>query len=763
MTLAEGKTSAVRKNRWHVFAAQCIASMLALVILKIAFIAIYNPKFLAPATLLTTIRAELLVGIMLSVPALRLRWLSAVLLDFSLLYCMLNMQHALLLHSYLRLELLNQTSDPLQLWSSFAAFADPLLITLSFLLIPLHRVFFRWISSSQSKLRGGITLALISLALSICLGVVMPSSNDTVCRQNPIALLIAALPRLLREATAAPTISEGELSATLFNDLTAFESANLPWPELPELGDRKFNVIVILLESTGEVSGLREGRRVLSTIDDLARTGVFWDSFYSPYPMTMKAIYALNSGLYPRTDLVNDLKTLPSTCQCINSPFRREGYRSAYFSADYFSYYGSSSMVRCCLYDTSADADSLPNRSRYWHNSWGIDDKALVDTALEWIGSERQSFFLVLQTILPHHPYEPPPEWVKPFPENSELDKYHNSLRYLDQQLQRLVTAVKESGLYDDTVFVLLGDHGEAFGQHEDNYLHSIDLYEENVRVPFLIANPRLFPSGQVASTIASVVDVAPTLHDLLRLKSDSALVDGVSLFRPRSQRMTFMSTSYDRDLYALRDGAYKFIFAPETNNARLFNLKSDPGEKDDVATLSPERVRFYRERVLAWAQHTRRARQHGAIDLKNTIDLTTVPVFFSSQSWGNLELNRAVSENQFSFPGTRLTSRGFGTHADSIIVFDIQKLGEAQLHLYVARDEGPEHSNPGVIKAEIWLDGKVIYESALLNSNGPPQEISIPVEGTHLALVARSGDGDIVGDSVDWIEPELRIAHQSN
>src|SRR5439155_96356 len=75
--------------------------------------------------------------------------------------------------------------------------------------------------------------------------------------------------------------------------------------------------------------------------------------------------------------------------------------------------------------------------------------------------------------------------------------RYRNALRYGDRSLGTLMRGLRARGLDQKTLWIVLGDHGEAFGQHEGNYGHTFHIYDENVHVPFLVAAPGLLP-GQI-------------------------------------------------------------------------------------------------------------------------------------------------------------------------------------------------------------------------------------------------------------------------
>src|SRR2546423_15450090 len=99
---------------------------------------------------------------------------------------------------------------------------------------------------------------------------------------------------------------------------------------------------------------------------------------------------------------------------------------------------------------------------------------------LNWIDQAKSTpFFSVYMPIAGHHPYETPQ--AGPFAEKEEIDRYRNALHYTDEAVGELISGIKSRGLMDQTLLVIFGDHGEAFGQDDGNFGHTHSIWEENV------------------------------------------------------------------------------------------------------------------------------------------------------------------------------------------------------------------------------------------------------------------------------------------
>ena len=325
-----------------------------------------------------------------------------------------------------------------------------------------------------------------------------------------------------------------------FTPYSAYPSLPSDRPPRPTTSLPKMNVIVIHIESLGDVSGRVGGIPVMTSLQRLAKTGVTWNNAYGVAPYSSRAIVATQSGRYPPSSRDNPFGLLRSAeYDCLANNFKRSAYRTAYFTADNFSFYGSDRLKQICSYDVMRDAKTYESLEPGYRNSLGADERALFTNAYEWIVSGDQSFFLTLQTLLPHYPYRTPPAWDSPRSLGG-LRGYHDAISYVDHNLNLFLDKLQERGLLDSTLIVVMGDHGEAFEQHPKNRIHSAFVFEENMRIPLIISNPRLFSASYASDNMASLVDIAATVYDLTGVSDESPLHDGESLFKPRDRRMIF-------------------------------------------------------------------------------------------------------------------------------------------------------------------------------------------------------------------------------
>jgi len=254
------------------------------------------------------------------------------------------------------------------------------------------------------------------------------------------------------------------------------------------------------------------------------------------------------------------------------------------------------SVIRNRGFDVLADAGDIGGNHE---SSFGVDDRTTAARLLEWIDARRNGapFFAAYLPIAGHHPYEVPESTG---PASTELARYRNALRYSDDVLGDLIRGIETRGFARKTVWIVLGDHGEAFGQHDGNFGHTFQLYEENVRVPFLVAAPGIIPHGVRNGAIVSLLDTAPTIADLLGL-SPAELYQGRSVLDV-TPRMALFFADYSLGLLGLRDGRFKYIYEIESGRSRLFDVVSDAQESRNLASAHENDSTWYADRLRQWS-----------------------------------------------------------------------------------------------------------------------------------------------------------------
>jgi arylsulfatase A-like enzyme len=170
----------------------------------------------------------------------------------------------------------------------------------------------------------------------------------------------------------------------------------------------------------------------------------------------------------------------------------------------------------------------------------------------------------------------------------------------LDQHLSDLFRALRERALAEDTLVVITADHGEAFGGSHGQRGHGFTAYQEDINVPLILWNPRLFPGGDRIDTVGGLVDLSATIADLLGIQPSKDW-QGHSMLDPERPQRAYSLASIGEYLFGVRDGKWKYTFEATSGREFLTDLTVDPHELRNFADAEPDICRQLRHRVAAW------------------------------------------------------------------------------------------------------------------------------------------------------------------
>jgi arylsulfatase A-like enzyme len=247
----------------------------------------------------------------------------------------------------------------------------------------------------------------------------------------------------------------------------------------------------------------------------------------------------------------------------------------------------------------------------------------LVKQVRQHIG-DGKPIFAFFHTYAIHSPYSPPepyqklwgefPGRIEPTSENllainagklaatgadiSRIEAlYDADIRYTDDALRSAFATLKELGFLDNCLVVITADHGEELGER-GGFLHRDLLYDDLLRVPLILWRNSV-PRGTVESGLASSVDIAPTLLAAAGVRVPESM-EGRDLLAPGGRAKAVFSQLADRR-YAVRTADWKLILNTEPPSSELYDLRSDPRERHNLADRFPALVQTFKEDLRAW------------------------------------------------------------------------------------------------------------------------------------------------------------------
>jgi arylsulfatase A-like enzyme/Flp pilus assembly protein TadD len=324
-----------------------------------------------------------------------------------------------------------------------------------------------------------------------------------------------------------------------------------------------------------------------SNLDRLAREGIRFARAYCPAPLTLPSHASIMTGLYPVTHGVrNNGHDLPSGIKTLAEILKGRGYSTAAFVSA-FSVDSRFGIDRGFdVYDDTFRSDS-PFKTQ---NAERRAEETFAGFSRWMENNGKDRFFGWVHYYDPHLPYDPP----SPYKEEFNRNPYDGEIAYMDQFVGAVLERLKEKGILERTIVVVAGDHGEGLGEKVETG-HGIFLYEETLRVPLIFHNPEVFPRAQVIENQVRLIDVAPTILEIIGLKNEAAGMTGQSLVpwlrgKSRKDLDSLVETFYPREnfgwseLVGLVSGRWKYIQSPRPE---LYDVMNDPGEREDLVASS--------------------------------------------------------------------------------------------------------------------------------------------------------------------------------
>ena len=367
------------------------------------------------------------------------------------------------------------------------------------------------------------------------------------------------------------------------------------------------NVVFIHLESTRARSTTPYNGDIDTTpyLDELSKHSLMAKRAYTIVPHTSKAITAVNCGIDPH--LIRDITEaepngIPATC--LPELLDEQGYDSVWFSSATAKFEDRAQIVENFGYEDFQPVETMDTTGFQKSNYFGYEDDIMLEPSKQWLEQHKgKPFVATYLGVTGHHDYRPIYRYgQEEYSKDSALDHYQNEVRYLDFFVKNVIDQYKDLGLYDDTIFVIYGDHGEGFGAH-DLYQHDNTIYQEGLKVPLIIHEPGRFQNGKRVDTLTDQVDILPTVLDLLGYKVKGGKYPGSSLLSPPDKDRTLFFSCFDdyRCLASIK-GDEKYIYFFGNQPDEVYDLSKDPYERHDIADhLSDAELKKKRLQVLEW------------------------------------------------------------------------------------------------------------------------------------------------------------------
>ncbi len=338
------------------------------------------------------------------------------------------------------------------------------------------------------------------------------------------------------------------------------------------------NVVIILMESMSaslmQTFGCRE--RLTPTLDSLYRCSLAFTHFYSAGIHTNHGLTATLCS-FPALMMRNLMKgTVTPHRTSIATVLHQQGYRNLFFMTHESQYDNMNAFMRTNGYDEVYAQEDYPSDEVV--NSFGVPDKYLFDYALPILrtAGEGHPFMATLLTISNHPPYIVP-DWLP----TSTHDPETQIVEYADWCIGHFLEQARHEAWYDNTIFVILADHGKLVGDMD------AELPQSYNHIPCIIFGPGVAPA--LYDGLATQVDVMPTLLGLLGLDYDFDGF-GVDLLRTRRSRVFYTSDSQ----IVARDSTSCLIHNPSAQRDVCYEVGADEQLRPTARTARHDSLRHY-------------------------------------------------------------------------------------------------------------------------------------------------------------------------
>ncbi len=398
-------------------------------------------------------------------------------------------------------------------------------------------------------------------------------------------------------------------------------------------------------------------------IDELAREGILFKKVYSSAPWTKPSVASFLTGLYPNKHrAINSHHVLPGGVLTFGEIMKNGGRHTFWLNA------GNNYIGRTFNFQQGFD---------YFFNE-RIPADLLTGKFLDLLPRLREnSFFVYLHYMDVHLPYnenefnhrfaremETPPfqpgkishkdikrralaGTLSPGDRDYLSALYDGQVRFVDESIKRIVTALKDSGLYEDTILVIASDHGEEFWDH-DRFEHGHTVYNELIHVPVIIAGGGITPAV-IADPLRSI-DIMPTVLNLAGVSTAHYRLDGADVLNKSGSNagdpppIFVMGTLRGDEKYSLiwdnkklivntgkKRGKIKLIGYKKRPEFEFYDLSGDPLETEDRVKPGSDRSRVARFKAMLrkfMEKHSLFKSQKTVIDKKTRDELKTLGYF---------------------------------------------------------------------------------------------------------------------------------------
>lgn len=365
------------------------------------------------------------------------------------------------------------------------------------------------------------------------------------------------------------------------------------------LGGKIRNVVLISIDTcrADYLSCYGYPRRITPNIDAVAKESILFENVVVPVPLTLPSHSSMLTGTIPPYHGIHD-----------NLDYQLDQSNITLAEILKDNGFVTGAIISCFVLDSQFGLDqgfdTYNDQFEEEHYAGNISERIGGEAsrfALEWLEEHKnERFFFFLHYYDPHSDYVPPEPFASEFWDNP----YAGEIAYTDYCISRVIKKLKDLGLYDSTLLIITGDHGEMLGEHGESE-HGFFIYESAIKVPLIFKLPGRHKSKRIKEMVG-LIDIVPTVYSLLGIEPPGE-VQGVDLSAcfGRKKLANRQRHIYCESLYPTKYNAnsllgvvterWKYI---QTTRPELYDIAEDRQESNNLVAKEPQRARILQDRL---------------------------------------------------------------------------------------------------------------------------------------------------------------------
>lgn len=450
-----------------------------------------------------------------------------------------------------------------------------------------------------------INLLISSAGLLLC----CISANYIVVNQNKYASSSIGLTTALAVITSTVFATTSANATHTYNGVlySSLFSAELPFisQEKPSIihapiiskntTKQKTNIFIFVLESfrSDLIYEKDDGdNEITPFLNGASKEFWYYRNNYTTISHTSKALIGIHCGMFASLRM-NISESQPGSImnECLPKTLAERGYSTAFIQSAYGRFENRPQLVKNMGFTHFIGGEDLKKKGARTLGYFNHDDDYLLTEARYILDKLPRPIYLTTLNSLTHHPYHLPKQHCKNTAStDKEIKKcYLRAAKYVDTHIAKMIQLLKEKGLYEDSIIVITGDHGEAFGEH-GRFQHDEVPYNEVTKTPLWIKYPSQKP--RVSDQLSQHIDIYPTILNLLGIQVKGTL-PGKNLTESGHQSIYTFCWYKPSCMTRVEESGRKYIMNFKSGEVLLFDLIADPEEHRAVSTTHFRHVAY--------------------------------------------------------------------------------------------------------------------------------------------------------------------------